>query len=254
MNVIVVDDERLILMGETLMVKKVLPGANVSSFREGSEALEYARANQIDIAFLDINLGNANGLELTRKLQLLNPRVNIIYCTGFSEYALDAFALHSCDYLMKPLTEAKVQNALSYLRYPVAEEKKVIVQCFGNFEVFMGGQPVRFRYIRTKELFAYLIDRRGVVSTKEIMAALFEEDTKGSYFRNLKVDLIGTFEALGMEEFIVQERGRLGIRRDLVECDYYEYLDGRTELFHGEYMSQYSFAEETLAHLQKSGS
>lgn len=122
------------------------------------------------------------------------------------------------------------------------------VHCFGNFEVFVDGEAVKFKYARTRDVFAYLVDRQGaLVSTNEILAALFEEDIKGSYFRNLKADLTNTLQTLGVGEVIVHERGRLGIHHEKVDCDYFAYLDGRTDLFHGEYMTQYSFAEGTLA-------
>lgn len=251
MNVILVDDERLILLGQTAMVQKLLPNAAVSAFRTADDAVSYAKENRVDIALLDISLERSSGLALSHELKSLNPRVNIIFCTGYSEYALDAFDLLASSYLLKPLSEERLQTALANLRYPISEEKKAVtVKCFGHFEVTMGGTPVEFKYARTKEVFAYLIDQKGaVLSTRELMAALFEEDSKGSYFRNLKYDLINTFQSLGAGDILIQKRGRLGIRREEVDCDYFDYLNGRTELFHGEYMNQYSFGEETLAHL-----
>lgn len=249
MNVIVVDDERIILMGETMMVKRVLPGATVASFQTAEEALTYAESHKIDIAFLDINLGATSGLALTGAMQAMNPKVNVIFCTGYSEYALEAFDLYSSGYLLKPITEGKLREAVSRLRYPIEDAKnEVLVQCFGNFEVFVGGEPVRFKYVKTKEVFAYLIDRKGaLLTTKEIMAVLFDSDAQSSYFRNLKADLTNTLQTLGVEHILIQDRGKLGIHRELVKCDYYDYLDGNTELFHGEYMTQYSFGEETLS-------
>lgn len=256
MNVIVVDDERLILLGETIVVKKVLPDAAVSSFRTGREALDYAQNHRIDIAFLDINLNGENGLELTKGLKETYPQMNIIFCTGYAEYALDAFGLFASGYLMKPLSEEKVRDVLANLRFPIDEgtggqKKPVVVRCFGNFEVFYNEQPVKFKYIRTKELFAYLVDRNGATLTsKEIMAVLFGDGVKSSYFQNLRSDLVNTFQTLGLGELLVHERGRLGLRREKIACDYFDYLDGAADLFQGEYMTQYSFGEETVARLQ----
>lgn len=251
MNVIVVDDERIILAVETAQVIKVLPNANVASFLSAEEALSYAAAHRIDIAFLDINLEEITGLEMAKELQKRNPQVNVIFCTGYSEYALEAFELYSSGYLLKPVTEEKLRSAMSRLRYPIPEEKKrVLVKCFGNFELTVDEMHVKFKYSRTKELFAYLIDRRGAsVSTNEIMAALFDSDDKSSYIRNLKSDLKATFQPLGLENLVIDERGKVSLNTELVDCDYFAYLDGEKNLFHGEYMSQYSFAESTLANL-----
>lgn len=251
MNVIVVDDERIILAVETAEVNRALPQANVAAFLSAEEALEYARTQKIDIAFLDINLEEASGLEVAKALQSYNPRVNVIFCTGYSEYALEAFDLYSSGYLLKPITQDKLMHALERLRYPVEEEApKVTAECFGNFRLLVNGEPVKFKYGKTMELFAYLVDRKGsLLSTNEIMAVLFDSDDKASYIRNLRADLIATCEALGIENVLIHERNRIGIRIDRLDCDYYRYLNGARELFHGEYMSQYSFAESTLAML-----
>lgn len=251
MNVIVVDDERIILSTETKHVKRVLPDATVESFKDAESALEYAEQNKVDIAFLDINMQDITGLELAQKLQSYNPKVNIIFCTGYSEYSLDALDIYCSGYLMKPVTEEKLKKALEKLRYPIEESKKLLrVQCFGNFEVFKDGQPVKFKNGKTKELFAYLIDRRGAtISTRDMVTALFEEDDKASYVRNMRSDINETFEALGVSDVITHEGNSIGVDISKIECDYYNYLAGNKSLFKGEYMLQYSFAEETFAQL-----
>lgn len=249
MNVIVVDDERIILATETKHVKRALPNANVESFKDAESAIEYAEQNKVDIAFLDINMQDITGLELAQKLQNNNPKVNVIFCTGYSEYSLDALDMYCSGYLMKPVTEEKLEKALAKLRYPLGETKKQLrVQCFGNFEVFKDGQPVKFKNSKTKELFAYLVDRKGAtLSTRELVTALFEEDDKASYVRNLRADMNDTFEALGVNDVITREGNNVGVNMDKIDCDYYDYLAGNKSLFKGEYMLQYSFAEETLA-------
>lgn len=254
MNVVVLDDERIILESETVLIKDVLTKANVFSFKNAKDLLNYAKENRIDIAFLDINLGESFGIDIAKKLQDYNPRVNIIFCTGYSDYALDSMKLYASAYLLKPLTEESIKEATSKLRYEIIEEinNKLIVKCFGNFEVLYNNEPIKFKYSKTKELFAYLVDRKGViVNTNEIMSALFEEDNKGSYLRNLKVDLINTFEELGIDNILIQQKGKIGLHIDLIDCDYFDYLNGSKDIFKGEYMSQYSFGEITQSFLQE---
>lgn len=252
MNVIVVDDERLILEAESATVSRNLPSANISSFQNVNDTLNYAKSNKVDIAFLDINIKGIAGLELAKKLQEFNPRINIIFCTGYSEYSLEALDLYCSAYLLKPATDEKIQVALSKLRYPLTNRIEGLkVRCFGNFEVYKDDVPIKFRNKKTKELFAYLIDRKGAtVSTKDIEVALFEDDYKESYIRNLRSDLVNTFEKLGLSDALVRNGGSIGINVDLVDCDYYDYLNGQTELFNGEYMSQYLFSESTLSWLE----
>lgn len=251
MNVIVVDDERIVLAAETAAVKRGLKDADVYSFQKSNEALAFAEENPIDIAFLDISIKGMTGLELARKLQKYNPKINIVFCTGYSEYSLDAHELYCSAYLMKPITDEKLKKALENLRYPVSKKINGLkVKCFGNFEVYKDGTPIKFKHKKTKELFAYLIDRCGAtVSTKEMMAVLYEEGSRESYVRNLRSDLNNTFENLSISEALVRSGGDMGVNEKIIDCDYYDYLDGNKTLFHGEYMTQYSFTEETLGWL-----
>ena len=103
-----------------------------------------------------------------------------------------------------------------------------------------------FEYSKTKEMIAYLIDRKGTLcSTKEIMAILFEDDDKMSYFQRLRRDFLETFESIGYTDIILQSKGQLGIDKDKIYCDYFDYLNGQTDLYNGEYMTQYEFGEFT---------
>lgn len=251
MKVIVVDDESLVLKVETAVISNVLADAEVIPFKSAESVLEYAQKNRIDIAFLDIQLRGSTGLDLAKRLNEIFPEINIIFCTGYSEYSLEAFELYASGYLMKPVTAEKVKKAVDHLRYPVhSAEKRLVARCFGNFEVLCNGSPVRFRHGKTRELFAYLIDRKGaLVSTSEIMAAMFGDEDKGSYMRTLKADLINTFSELGLEDVLVQHNKQIGVLCDKISCDYFDYLNGRSNLFRGEYMTQFSFAEKTLAGL-----
>lgn len=72
MNVIVVDDERLILEAESKTVKRVLPEANVFSFKKAKEAIAFAEDNRIDIAFVDISMKVIGGFEVAERLQAWN--------------------------------------------------------------------------------------------------------------------------------------------------------------------------------------
>ena len=251
MNVIVVDDERFVLSAETAAIKRAIPHAYINSFQKVKDALAFAEENRVDIAFLDININGVKGLELAKKLQACNTKINIIFCTGYSEYSLDALDLYCSGYLMKPITDEKLEKALKNLRYPISEKLEGLkVQCFGNFEVYKDGAPVKFKHKKTKELFAYLIDRRGATaSTKDMVIALYESDDKESYVRNLRADLNNTLERMGLNEVLLRSGGNIGVNVEKIDCDYYDYLNGHTELFHGEYMTQYSFAEETLGWL-----
>ena len=250
MNVILVDDEKLNLENLQLIVQKLLPGASRVSFSKASLALEYIASHSVDIAFLDIHMRGTDGMTIARILREKYPRVNIVFCTGFTEYSLDAWDMNCSAYLLKPITEEKVRDALANLRYPVVEEKRVEFHCFGNFEAYCDGMPIPFKYSRTMELLAYLVDRKGArCSMNELSAILFEDDLHRSYMYQIRLDLMNTLGSLGVEDVVIQSRGYLGIARDKVKCDYFDYLDHKIEAPVREYMTQYSFSEKTYATL-----
>lgn len=248
MNIILVDDEKLNLENLEYVLGKVLPNAAYASFSKASQALAYIQSNPIDIAFLDINMRGIDGMTIAKVTQEAWPKANIIFCTGFSEYALDALEMNCSGYIMKPITEEKMRKALDNLRHPLELGKRVEFRCFGNFEAYCDGSPIWFKYNRTKELLAYLVDRNGVsVSLKELSAVLFEDDQHRSYMYQIRLDLVNTLAELGVEDILVQSRGYLGINKEAVQCDYFDFLDKKIQPPVTEYMTQYSFSEITCA-------
>ena len=117
-NVILVDDMKLILVDGLPVLEEVMPNANVIGFLGAEEAMEYAKTNRVSLAFLDIELRNASGLDLCRDLLAINPRTNVVYLTAYSDYALDAWSTGASGFMLKPLTTEGVREQLKNLRYP----------------------------------------------------------------------------------------------------------------------------------------
>ena len=250
MTIVAVDDEKMALETLASAIREAAPEAELHCFRWSEDALAYAEKSHIDVAFLDVAMPGANGVQLAQHMALYQPKINIVFATGFGEYRDSAFDLHASGYLMKPITAEKVRVELDHLRYPVRSRRRIQVRAFGNFEVFLDGKPMEFKYRRTKELFAFLVDRKGALCTVgELVAVLFEEEQgHETYFKSLRRDLLDTLEAAGCREVICQQRGSLGVVPEQMECDYYDYLNGEGEgikAYRGEYMTQYSWAEYT---------
>lgn len=260
MKILLVDDEQFVLEEMKELVEKVVPDAEIAAFSWPSEAEAYFESNEVDVAFLDIEMGVENGIQLAKKLKQRHPNVNLIFVTGYSQYATAAFQLRSSGYILKPPTKEAIEEELKNLRHPIGDNNTEVfyIQCFGNFEVFNNGEPIRFERRKTKELLAYLVDRKGaMVSMGEISGALFENDenetSNRSYCRSLMADLKKTLQKCGREEVLIHGfQNSYGINTEKVVCDYYNYLKGLPEgirTYNGEYMSQYSWGEVTLASL-----
>ena len=248
MRIIALDDEELALEGLINAIKKCEPNAEVIGFQYAEDVLKYLETNSCDCAFLDIGVSDINGINLAKLLREKDSKLNIVFSTGYDDYFKDAFEMHSSGYILKPITVEKVRKELDNLRYPIKEEKRIKVQCFGNFEIFIDSIPASFKYSKTKELLAYLVDRKGALCTNgEIIATLFESDNHDTYLRSLRKDLIDTFSEKGLSDIFIQQRGSIGINVQQIDCDYYDWCIGKRKgiQYRGEYMNQYSWAEET---------
>ena len=117
-NVILVDDSRVILTEGLGILEELMPNAAITGFIWPREALEFAKTNRVALAFLDIELGKASGLDLCRMLLDINPLTNVVYLTAYADYALDAWSTGASGFMLKPITREGVQEQLKYLRYP----------------------------------------------------------------------------------------------------------------------------------------
>ena len=250
-----VDDEVLMLGALVSAVKASPDVSEVAQFSSCDEALEFVKRNSVDVAFLDINMRGMGGLALAEKIVATRPACKIVFCTGYEEYALSAFKLHASGYLMKPISAQDVQGEIDNIKGVRQKEKAITVSCFGDFEVKIKGEKLVFKRLKTKELLAFLIDRKGAgMTAKQICAVLFPNDTddtkNAAYLRQLIMDLKNTLRSVGAENILCHETPCYRIDTSLIKCDYISYLETGKPEFHGEYMTQYSWAEETCAMLQ----
>ena len=254
MIAIAVDDEALMLGALVAAVEASPDITSVAKFSDCEVALEYVKNNPADIAFLDINMRGMGGLSLAEKIVAARPGCKIVFCTGYEEYAIPAFKLHASGYLMKPISAEDVQAEIDNIKGVKQKEKLLTVRCFGNFEVYVKEEKLVFKRLKTKELFAFLVDRNGAgMTAKQMCAALFPDDmddTKNSaYLRQLVMDLKNTLKSVGAESVLCHEIPCYRVDTSLIKCDYISYLETGKPEFHGEYMTQYSWAEETCAML-----
>lgn len=258
MKYLVLDDE--IIAAEYLaeLIREVDRNAEVVTANNSVKALELAREESFNVCFLDIQMPGLNGIEFANELKHLYSKTNFIFVTGYSDHMGDAFRLDASDYIMKPANVEQIRHALENLRYSNGgksegkNQKRIKLICFGNFEILIDGKPVKFKFDKTKELLAYLVHRRGARCTsKEVIATLWEEEGHGSYYRMLKKDLKDALNDLGCGKIIYSERGQIGLASlDCIQCDYFKWVVNSQEgsqLYHGEYMAQYSWAEEVNA-------
>ncbi len=261
MKIICVDDEKLVLKLVVHLCEQLPQVSEVVSFSSSLEAVEYLKNNSADIALLDIEMPKMNGITLAVKIKELHPDISIIFLTGYSHYALDAFQLHASGYILKPIEkerlEAEINHALSskgMTKYP-----HIFAKTFDEFEFLIDGKPLRFARSKAKELLAFLIDKRGAgVKRNVAFAALYEDalyDRKMQKSFNVIVhSLKTTLAENGVGDIFEMNSGELRINPDLFECDLYRLMQGDVQTintYRGEYMTNYYWANMTEAFIDK---
>ena len=256
MIAIAVDDEHPMLQALAEAVEASPDIRQLYTFSSCSSALIWMEKNAADVAFLDISMRGMGGLALAERINQMQPSCKIIFCTGYEQYALDAIHLRCSGYLIKPITAQAVQKELDHIKKQSFADKVLTVKCFGTFEVFHKGKALPFKRTKAKELLAVLIDRNGAGMTgKQICAVLWPEDSDDvknmDYFRHLMQDLRNTLDGVGAGSVLCQEGYQYRVDPSQINCDYHNYLQYGTPAFLGEYMTQYSWAEDTCGLLQK---
>ena len=298
MKVICVDDEKIMLEGIVMLCKEIPIIDEVVGFRKPLEALDYIADNDADLILLDIDMPLLDGMTMARRIKKIKPLLQIVFTTGYSEFAIEAFKIKAAGYLLKPIKKDDIieeigniwkmtENLLYYstelpenseaykiieknesdIKYAGADRNitgsdsvvrhRIYARTFGNFDLFVDRKPVIFSRKPAKELLAYLVDKRGAtVSRKEMAAVIFEDDgynrSTQSYLTKILSDLQVTLKSVGAEKMVLKSSGMYYVDVNAFGCDVYDYLDGKPEAinrFRGEYMTQYSWAEDTLGEL-----
>lgn len=256
-----VDDEPLALRDLKQALCSVMPESECVDFRTPQEVIEYVKTTVIDVAFLDIEMGNANGIVLAKRIKDIQPKVHIIFVTSHPQYAVEAFSVRATGYILKPVETEDIKRELTFIYGDtcVNSEKVIHVQTFGGFDVFVGEQRLTFKRAKAKELLAYLVDRRGnSITTREACAVLWEDSLYSSsqknYLQNIVVELRATLREAGIEDIFIKSRNSLAIAPSLFQCDSYRFMDGdpvAINNYRHDYMPSYSWAEFTLGILER---
>ena len=264
MNIWALDDEELMLWALTDSLEKVFNENDIiKGFEESEDAIGFVKSlgnKPLDYAFLDIRLRGGNGIDVAKEIKKLKPKTKILFCTAYSDRAIDAFGVNAVGYLLKPITPEKIRNSLEQLSLmfsnigDIPTEKKVEIKTFGNFDVFVDKKPIHWKRLKAKELLALLVDKKGAsVTNVEIAITLWEDDNKVKSVPTIISSLRHTLKDYGVEDILIRSRNHTAIDTTKVLCDVYEFYDGKAtalNLYQGEYMANYSWAEFTNAYLQ----
>ncbi len=250
MRTIVVDDEPWMLRRFAMECENIPDLQLLGSFRSPLKALEFARENRVELAFLDMEMPELNGLQLAGKLREILPGIIIIFVSAYEGYMAEAFRTKTADYyIMKPYTADDIEGAVDRARLLSGRlRKQISVRTFGAFALFVNEVPVEFPDEQTKELLALLVERHGAaIPQSEACVTLLGSDTEENAIelRRILRRLQDTLKAAKLDGVIEQNEQGLFLHTDIMDCDLFQYLDGDLQTmrwFSGAYMEGYSWA------------
>ena len=239
MKAICVDDERILVKELAAMCLELPEIDEVKSFVRAREALEWLEHNPVDIALLDIDMPEINGIQLAAKIKTKWPDTAIVFVTSYAQYAVEAFKVRAVGYLMKPVTKETLAADVAYALSGKKEKLQghIVVKTFGIFDIFVDDNPVKFKMAKCKEILAYLVDKQGnSVPRAEISSALWEDRMYDRKQQN------------GIEDMVEMQSGNLRVVPKKFVCDAYLFFQGDSDIinsFRGEYMTTYPWASIT---------
>lgn len=253
MRILVVDDESHALNDLSNCIKDIQPTAEVYPFVRSDEALKFVQTGgQPDVAFLDIHMPVIGGIELAKELKKVLPKLNIIFCTAYSQYTVEAIRLHASGYVNKPYDKSDIQRELNNLLHPVAEAEampEIYVRTFGDFDLFIGGVAITFLRAKCKEMLAYLVSKRGgIANRKELAAVLFGDEYSmktQNYLVHIYSDLVKSLKKYNAEKILIKGYNQYAVDVNLFSCDLYDYDAGKPEAvnaYKGQFMAQYDWS------------
>ena len=255
MKVICVDDEPLAVeytLGQCALLPEI---TEASGFTDAGLALDWIKAHPADLAILDVNMPQIDGITLAARIKQARPETAVLFLTAYREYAFDAYAVHPAGYLLKPVSTERLAAELSYVcrNIRALPSAHIQIRTFGYFDVYVDEKPISFKLSKSKEILAYLVDKQGSgVTRAELFAAVWEDrpyDRKQQkqldvYIRSLRE----TLREYGAAEIVEMEKGILRVKPDTFICDAYRFYSGDSDVinaYRGEYMSSYSWASMT---------
>jgi two-component system LytT family response regulator len=120
---LVVDDEEPARDRLRRLLAEAVDVEVVGEAEDGERAMEQIASLHPTVVFLDIQMPGSTGLEIAASLP--SPRPHIVFCTAFDQFAVDAFELHAADYLLKPVTRARLVKALDRVRGGTSDEQAI---------------------------------------------------------------------------------------------------------------------------------
>ncbi len=247
MKIIVLDDE---LSSLSTFLPHIIDDSEIECqmfMNESIAAINYVKNNPVEVAFLDIKMPNANGIEVAKTMLSFKPDIKIVFISAYAENekeiieALDGKVAGFChkpyrkETLLKMLAEFKKNPSVP----------KIFIKTLDRFDLFVNGVAVDFSSSKAKELFALLVDAKGSYVGLETAIDALWPNKNAELGKRLYRDAVSrlrlTLKEAGVEDLVTFERARAVINVKGATCDTWEILNDGTD-YTGRYLTQYGWS------------
>ncbi len=179
MRAILIDDEKHALLQLKWMLEEATDIEVTGAYQTAAEGLSHLTEQRTEIVFLDMEMPGMSGLETAEAIHSLDRAIQIVFVTAYSSYAVEAFEVNALDYVLKPIDPARFAKTLVRLRESIGksasvrqeEQERPEMEMLGQLSIVEPGgrRIVKWRTLKVKELFAYLLQHRGLRLSRDVL-------------------------------------------------------------------------------------
>lgn len=144
LRLLIVDDEAPARKELRFLIESSVEMVQTQEAKNGREALKAAADQSFEAAFIDINLGDIDGISLAKELLEIQNNLQVVFATAYDAFAVKAFELNALDYILKPFEPDRIKMAIERIQNnPVINEG----QENNNIKNFLNGMTEKIHKI-----------------------------------------------------------------------------------------------------------
>jgi two-component SAPR family response regulator len=236
MKILIADDESLAVE----LLKMILSDFEfveiVGAYTDIIKAIEFTRHNEVDAVFLDIEMPQITGIDAANAFRNIKPDIEVVFVTGHSKFAVMAYEIDAIDYILKPVSESRVEKTLERINRKVnlissiSDNRLKSIRCFGDVGIIFNkgtNDSVKWRTSKTKELFCFLVHNRDtMVSRNRVLETLWpymSKDKAAALLSTTIYNMRQLIKNLEIEDYFEFSSKGYKFLTNKLKCDFIEF-------------------------------
>ncbi|MFA5542421.1 MAG: response regulator [Bacilli bacterium] len=231
-KVAIIDDEQLAVDNLSYILSDFKDIEVVGRFTDSTHLMNFLKETQVHLIFMDIEMPEVSGLELAEQVNSLYSEIEVVFATAYNQYAIKAFEVSAIDYILKPLSKARIEKTIENVRKRLThkidrsqEAPKVFIKCLGGYEIYINGVVTPFKVSKAKEVLAYLINSMGkslgwMTIADDIWPDSYDDKKLMNNFHVASHSLRTFLNDNGISDIYDYSRNLYRIDPDKFECDF----------------------------------